>query len=103
MNSWFGKILLGILGALFLLRGGFSILLAFWRFLLPMILIGGGYYLLKKAIADQKRFKVKEKKTAPTFKARADGEEKVIHICPHCLQEWGSCPQCLKSQPENQA
>lgn len=95
MKNWVGKILLTILGLIFLLRGGFAMLMGLWRVILPLVLVGGGIYFLKKALAKQKTLGSKQK-SAPNKVGADTSESEVIHICPHCLQPYGSCPRCVR-------
>jgi hypothetical protein len=87
--SWVSKVLLAVVGIVFLLKGGFTLVLALWRFLLPLALVAGGIYLLKGYLAEKK--KLKQQASREPIR---DGQQGVIQICPHCLQEVGSCPRC---------
>ncbi len=97
MNTWLGKTLLLVLGIVFMLKGGINIFFGFWRIMLPLALLGGGYFLAKNYFVKRKQDEIAKKGTEQKT-AFSTKEKAVIEICPHCLQEIGSCPKCKKSK-----
>ena len=93
MNS-LSQALFAVLGVVFLLKGGFSIILALWRILLPLALIGGGIYFAKQFFMGQKSLVGQKKEGAKRPLDASSPSGDIITICPHCLQEKGSCPKC---------
>lgn len=90
MKSWFTQILLLAAAVLFLLKGGMTLFVSLWRLVLPLALVGGGIYFLRKYV------KQNQLKHSPADRRGrvSKGDSDVIEICPHCHQEIGSCPKC---------
>lgn len=93
MNSWLGKVLLLLVGIIFMLRGGLNLVLGLWKITLPLILLGGGYFMVKSYLQKRKQEELEGQRGARARAVR-DKEKDVIEICPECLQEVGSCPAC---------
>ena len=93
MNS-LSQALFAVLGVVFLLKGGFSIILALWRVLIPLALIGGGFYFVKQYFFGPKALDQNKEKGAQRPLDTSPPKGDIITICPHCLQEKGSCPKC---------
>ncbi len=96
------QIILALAAVFFMMKGGFGIAIAAWRFVLPILFLGGAYYLLKKAFSPAaglpKGAQGSERVTTNPASAQDNSADKhdVIEICPHCLSEVGSCPKCKK-------
>ena len=99
------QLLLAFAAVFFMMKGGFGIIAAAWKFVLPLIFIGTAYYLIKKAFSpaanlpkgagyDSPRMKTPD----PVSAHENSNANAVIEICPHCLSEVGSCPKCKKKR-----
>ena len=88
MNSWFSQILILARGVVFLLKVGLAMFVSLWRLTLPLLLIGGGIYFVKKY------FSMGQLSKSPDADRLRKDRGGVIEICPHCHQEVGSCSKC---------
>lgn len=91
MKSLTTQILLGIAAVFFMIKGGFALMVAMWKIVLPIVFFGAAYYFGKKALLGGGKKVAAELNKNP----EAGG---VIEICPHCLSPVGSCPKCRKSR-----
>lgn len=104
MKSFTTQILMIVAAVFFLFKGGFGILAAAWKLVLPIAMLGASYYFIRKALSastlpkgagvDNRRMNDPQ----PTSGQTSYKESNVIEICPHCLSEVGSCPKCRKKK-----
>ncbi|MBC7661039.1 MAG: hypothetical protein H7249_15180 [Chitinophagaceae bacterium] len=99
------QVLLMIGATLFLMKGGIGFLAAAWKMVLPMLLMSGAWFMVRKAMTPAN---LKGGPHDPNQRfgdpyrgnegADASRNNAVIEICPHCLSEVGSCPKCKKKK-----
>lgn len=87
MPSWLKFLLIAIGLVLFVIRGGFMVLVPLLRFAIPALVIYGVYYLIKSHF--------KSKKSIPKDdRSRVESDAQTIEICGHCGREVGTCKDC---------
>jgi hypothetical protein len=104
LKSFTTQVLMILAAVFFLMKGGFGILAAAWKLVLPVAMLGASYYFIRKALAgsalprgagvDNRRMNDAQPTSGPANYT----ENNVIEICPHCLSEVGSCPKCRKKK-----